>query len=418
MANIAPFRAWRYDFLNIGENLSTRIAPPYDVLDLAGKNLLLAKSDRNVVAIDLPHAPAKALGPPECYEAAARTFENWQADGTLVQEERPAVYIYHQLFEHAGRSYTRRMFVARLELEQFSAGIVLPHEETFGGPKEDRLALMKTTRANLSPVFALFRDPEELLAGIFSSHIDRPPDAQTTLDGVDNRIWIMTAGDAVDRLVRAFADKQVYIADGHHRYNTALTYRDWLAGENGGELPANHPANYIMVVFGSMDDPGSLILPTHRILVETGDLGFAELMNAWSSGCAESSPDTADMTIYYRASDEAKYVRFTNRSVLSILEPELSTAWCALDSAYLHRYLIDDLYARIPGGRVAPRIRYAKSEAEARRIAETEKGIALICRPATMTQLRDVSQAGDLMPQKSTYFYPKVLTGLTFNPLH
>lgn len=418
MAEIAPFRAWRYDFPRIGENLSSRVAPPYDVLDQQGKERLLAKSDRNVVAIDLPYAPAKALGPPECYEAAARTFENWQADGTLVQEDSPAVYIYHQLFEHDGRTYTRRMFIARLKLEPFSAGIVLPHEETFGGPKEDRLALMKATRANLSSVFGLYRDPEDDLASIFTSHIDRSPDAQTTLDGVQNRIWIMTAGDAVDRLVRTFADKQVYIADGHHRYNTALTYRDWLAGENGGELPANHPANYIMLVFGCMEDPGSLILPTHRVLVETGDLGLAALMDAWSSGCAESSPDVADMTLHHGASGEAKHVRFTNRSVLSTLEPKLSPAWCALDSAYLHRYLIDELYTRVPGRRDAPIIRYAKSESEARRIAETERGIALICEPATMAQLREVSQAGNLMPQKSTYFHPKVLTGLTINPLH
>jgi len=418
VAEIAPFRAWRYDFAGIGAGLSARISPPYDLLDQAGKDALLAESDRNIVAIDLPYAPAKALGPAECYEAAAGTFEQWQADGTLIQEPSPAVYVYHQVFEHAGRSYTRKMFIARLRLESFAAGVVLPHEETFGGPKEDRLALMKATRANLSPVFGLFRDPGGRLAEILSSQVNRPPDARTTLDGVENVIWIMTGADAIDRLVRTFADKQVYIADGHHRYNTALTYRDRLAGEGGGDLPHDHPANYVMLVFGSMDDPGSLILPTHRVLVVTGDLTLAALMDGWSEGLAESSADAADMTIFHGSSGQTLHVRFTNREALRTLEPALSPAWCGLDSAYLHRYLIDELFVRLTAGGNAPRIRYVKDDEEARQIARAERGIALLCRPATMAQLRDVSKAGELMPQKSTYFYPKVVTGLTINPLH
>ena len=417
MANIAPFQAFRYDFQSLSGDLSARVAPPYDILDQADKERLLTRSDRNIVAVDLPFAPAKKLGPAELYEKAGRTFRQWTQDGTLLHEQHPALYIYHQVFEHSGRQYTRRMFIARLRLQPFAEGVVVPHEETFGGPKEDRLALMKATHANLSPVYGLYRDPDDDVGQTFTPHTERRPDAVATLDDVQNRAWILTEDQALQRVVDAFRDKKVYIADGHHRYNTALNYRDWAAQQLGGRLPEEHPARFVMLVLGSMDDPGSLILPTHRVLVELGEMTLETLTDAWADGCEKTSPADADITLYHGATGRSEHLRFTRRDILAELEPTRSPAWRELDLAYLHRYLIEELLKpHVPGGQV-PAIRYVKAEATARQTAEQERGIAVICKPATMAQLRDVGEAGDLMPQKSTYFYPKVVTGLTINPL-
>lgn len=417
MAEITAFAALRYRTDTRSGDVSDRIAPPYDVLDRADKDALLTRSDRNIVAIDLPHVPPKSLGPTECYERSAETLERWIEDGTLVREDAPAIYAYHQTFTYQGKTYVRRMFIARLKLEPFSAGTVLPHEETFGGPKEDRLALMKTTRANLSPVFALYPDPSGTVADALTAHTDGAPDAVGTIDGVENRLWVVKDGAAIDRLVGVFAGLKVYIADGHHRYMTALNFRDWTAEQSGGPLAAGHPANHVMVVFGSMDDPECLILPTHRVLAGLNDLPLDALLQAWRDGCEEVPAAEADLGLYHGASGDARHVRFTRRDILSSLEPNKSAPWRALDVAYLHRYLIDALFPKAPGG-AAVDIRYVKLEDDTRRIAREEHGIALICKAATMGQLRAVSEAGDRMPQKSTFFYPKVATGLTINLLY
>lgn len=417
MAEIRPFAALRYDFEALGDELSRRIAQPYDVLDERQKAALLDGSRYNIVAVDLPHVPAKDLGPPQAYEQAGATFRAWIDQGVLIRERQPAIYAYNQSFDHAGKKYTRRMFLATIRLEPFSAGSVLPHEETFGGPKEDRLALMKATMANLSPVFGLFRDHTGAVGDVLAGQTARDANATAMLDGVENKVWIVTDADAIGRITKAFADLKVYIADGHHRYTTSLNFRDGLSSQRGEPLAEDDPANFVMVAFASMDDPGSLILPTHRVLVNLAGMTSAKLAAVWREGCevVETVPE-ADMTLYDGVSGESRHVRFTNRPVLAKLEPGKGAPWRALDVAYLHRYLIDELLARsMPGD--GAKIHYIKAEEDALRDAREERGIALICKPATMAQLCAVSETGDRMPQKTTYFYPKVATGLTINPL-
>ncbi len=338
-------------------------------------------------------------------------------DGILMREDVPAIYAYHQVFEYGGRPYTRRMFLTRLKLEPFSTGSVLPHEETFGGPKEDRLALMKATDANISPVFALYRDPAGVVNEALASPTSGQPDATGVLGGVQQRLWIVSDTAVIERVVRAFAQMTVYIADGHHRYITALNFRDWVAHGDRGPIAPDHPANYVMVALAGMDDPGSLILPTHRVLVDMGEMALDGLLSTWRDGCEKSAADAADMTLFHGPSGESVHVRFTNRTVLSSLEPDKSAPWRALDVAYLHRYLIDELLTPPTGDGGGVTIRYIKSQEDACSAAIEAKGIALICKPTTMAQLCAVSEAGDLMPQKSTYFYPKVATGLTINLL-
>lgn len=410
MAEVQPFRAIRYDFARFGGDVSNLIAPPYDVLDQQDKDRLLKGSDRNIVAIDLPHIPPKSLGPPEAYDNAAKQLDAWLSDGTLVREEQPALYLYHQIFQHEGRRYTRRKYFARLRLVPFSEGVVLPHEETFGGPKEDRLALTKACRANVSPVFALYTDPDDAIGKAFAPHTERKPDATGVMDGVENRLWIVTDPATLDTVRREMQPKKVFIADGHHRYGTALNYRDYIKKQEGG-LSDDHPANFVLMVLGSMDDPGSLILPYNRVLVGP-DARVDRLLQAWSQGCEVTEPSQADVVLYAGSDESATPLRFTRREVLSNLEPDRSDAWRSLDVAYLHRYLIEDAARDCD-----IEVRYVKSAADAKATAVREQGVALLLNATRMDQLRDVSHAGELMPQKSTYFYPKLATGLTINPL-
>ncbi|MBI3836037.1 MAG: DUF1015 domain-containing protein [Planctomycetes bacterium] len=423
MLEVAPFRAIRFDFKKLDGIVSSRIAPPYDVLDAKDKSALLQRDPRNIVAIDLPHVPPKSLGPPEAYRQAAETLRQWQSVGTLVQEASPALYLYHQRFEHSGRSYTRRMFIARIRLHPFSDGIILPHERTFGGPKEDRLALMTTTRCNLSPIFGLYNDAANQVIACFDAAASRNPDALGELDGVENRLWIVNDSKSIQSAAGLMASKKLYIADGHHRYGTSLLYRDRIREENGGSISNDHPANYVMFVLASMDDPGCLILPYYRVLTH---ISVDNLVEAWRAAVTQSSVAESDLVLWDGATGRETPVKFTRREFLSQLEPSEPPAWWQLDYAYLHRYLIDELLAQsasqkssAPSKMVAgPHIEYVKSLEDARKVARAESGVALLVKATPMAHLRAVSEAGGLMPQKSTYFHPKLATGLTINPLY
>lgn len=413
MLEVTPFAAVRFDAARFGGDISSLIAPPYDVLDEDDRSDLLKRDARNIVAIDLPHIPPKFAGPAEAYEHAAEALRRRLTDGTLIREKSPAVYIYHQVFTHADRSYTRRMFIARLRLQPFSQGSVLPHERTFGGPKEDRLALMKATKCQLSPIFGLYSDPDDSVGSAFAAIAARSADVTGTLDGVDNRMWAVTDRRTIDGVASLMASKRVYIADGHHRYGTALLYRDYVAAQSGVALPDAHPAQYIMFVLASMDDPGCLILPYHRALA---DIGLNALLEAWKEGAAPATSDEADVVLYDGLKGTETALRFTNRPVLKSLAPHECDAWHQLDYAYLHRYLIDELLeARL--GEDKPAVRYLKSAEDAKKTARDESGVALLMRATPMSHLRAVSEAGGLMPQKSTYFHPKLATGMAINPL-
>ena len=412
MPEVAPFSAIRYDVRRVGGDLSAVLAPPYDVLNEVDKKALLARSDHNIVAIDLPHLPPKSAGPAEAYQGAARTLQDWVRDRTLVRDPVPGLYVYHQRFEHGGKTYTRRMFISRLRLRPFSEGSILPHERTFGGPKEDRLALMKATRCNLSPIFGLYRDPQDEIGAHFAATAARAHDAIGKLDGVENRLWVVADPKVIRGVVASMSNRKVYIADGHHRYGTALMYRDWLGAQHGRALPDDHPANYVMFVLASMDDPGCLILPYYRV-VERMDADV--LASAWSSGVMRTSSGSSDVVLWDGRSGKETPLKFTDRAKVAALEPHECPAWHKLDYAYLHRYLIDELLTRQLG--TAPTVHYVKSLEDAKQTARQCAGVALLVNATPMAHLRAVAESGGLMPQKSTYFFPKLATGLTINPL-
>ena len=427
MSVIRPFSAIRYN-TKPNRDISCYLSPPYDVLDDDDRQELLARDPRNFVKIDLPHVPPKSAGPPQVYEAACQTLHNWLADETMVKDQRPGLYVYHQRFQSGGTQYTRKMFFARLRLEPFGTGGVFPHERTFGGPKEDRLALTKATAANLSPIFGLYEDAANEVSRRLMAALPAEPLAQGTLDGVENLLWSLSEQEQIEPVAELMRPKPIYIADGHHRYGTALLYRDFLI-ERHGELPADHPANFVLCVFCAMEDPGLLILPTPRVL--PGVRVTAELFRADDQlellPLTVSSPDEAVRALqplgpqalaWHNPAERGYFaVRPRQSTILDKLEPEHSAAWRGLGLAFLHAYLFNRVVATKLCGGKEPSVQYFKAADEAVAAAAETNGTAFLLQPTTMEEMRSVCSAGDLMPQKSTYFYPKLASGLVVNPL-
>jgi uncharacterized protein (DUF1015 family) len=398
------------------------------VLDQAGKDALLRPDPRNFVEIDLPHMPPKSAGPAAAYEQAAQTLKNWLGDGTMVRDEVPAIYVYHQTYTHAGTKYVRKMFFAGLKLEPFGEGSIFPHERTFGGPKEDRLALTKATQSNLSPIFGLYEDAANTVAAKLEAALPAEPVATGALDGVDNKLWAVSDASVVDEVAQLMSPKPIYIADGHHRTGTAMLYRDWLT-EQQGPLPAEHPANFVLCVFCAMEDPGLLILPTHRVLsgvqvqadLLQGDdqLDVHKLDATGPDAAIEALAALGPMAVAICEPGTGTYygIRPKNETLLDSLEPDHSPAWRRLGLAFLHAYLLDRLVTPKLCGGTAPTIQYIKAAQPAIDAANTGGGTAFLMQPTTMEEMRGVCSAGDLMPQKSTFFYPKLASGLVVNPL-
>ncbi|MBL4700708.1 MAG: DUF1015 domain-containing protein, partial [Phycisphaeraceae bacterium] len=279
MPKISPIAAIEYN-LNETNDLSSLIAPPYDVLDQCSKDALLTRNPNNLVKVDLPHLPPKTVGPDETYLQAAKVFNQMIESGVLCKRTTPAIYVYQQTYTVNSITYKRRGVIANVQLQDFGKGEnnfggVFPHEQTFSAPKEDRLKLMKATQAQLSPIFGLFADE----AGNVQPLLDQVADAgnptfhaNTENDGVFHEVWVIKDAQQIALFQAALGPCDTFIADGHHRYGTALNYRDEL-----GPFPEGHPATQCLFVLVGLTDPGCLVLPTHRVLGGMTNYSFEKL---------------------------------------------------------------------------------------------------------------------------------------------
>jgi uncharacterized protein (DUF1015 family) len=433
VADIAPFRGIRYDTARV--DASKVLAPPYDVIDPAQRAALAASDPHNVVRLILPEPDAVADDGGDRYAAAARTFAAWQAEGVLVRDASRCIYRYHQIFrspEHDGRLVTRRGFIAGVRLEPFSAGVILPHERTLAGPKADRLALMKATHAHFSQIFTLFQDPGGEVERLFRRVDDRSPDVEgTTGDGVVHRLWRIADAELIGKLRRLFAPKKLVIADGHHRYETMLALREHLAA--GRELDQYSAAHYGSMFLVSTDDPGLVVFPTHRLVHGLPEVSPAALLaRARETFMVERLPgaardpqrirDAISRTPGHQPSFAAVFAGEPDAWQLT-LEPSVNLAAAGvtghaavarLDVTLLHGLVLDRLLGITPAAQEAQtNLRYSKDTAGA--LAEVEAGraqIAFLLNPTRVEQVRHVAEVGEVMPQKSTFFYPKLASGL------
>lgn len=447
MPGVYPFRAIQY---RAGSgDVSDLVAPPYDVLDADAKARLLGRDPSNIVGVDLPHVPAKQLGPKEAYEAAASSYQNMLATGTLAQRDTPAMFAYRQTFTFEGKSYQRCGMACTIDTVPFGArdgGGVLPHEQTFGGPKEDRLALMRSTRCQLSPIFGLYADDDGEGARVVRDAMEsRQPDMTADLgDGVTHEVWTIEEGPVTKAFQNALAGQDVFVADGHHRYNTALNYLNDL--QKSGSLPQDHPARRTMFVMVSMADPGLAIGPTHRVLGGMADYSMDRFIEA-SAGllhveAIDNDPRTFEKQIEFLADredtnvfglyDYATGLCFAGwPAIPDPLEdqfPDKPAAWRSLDVAIVQHLIVEQVCQ--PELNNGDPVRWAFPHTIDEMLAlgrgvETGSSIegggrpqlAVIVRPTPLDAVRDISRAGELMPQKSTFFYPKLATGLFLNPL-
>lgn len=434
MADVHPYRAWRYDLAQVG-NLSDVTAPPYDVIDPEQQKALYEQHPCNVVRLILNRDEPGDESSDERYERAARFLKRWQSEGILLREREDALYVYHQTFAWEGREYVRRGFLGRLRLEEFGEGHVFPHEETMPGPKADRLALTKACRMNLSPIFGLYPDPETAV----QSPLEEAIRAQTPLEatdhiGVVHRLWPVTDRAVVNRIREHLADKPVFIADGHHRYETALNYRRWLRSE--GRLQDDSAAHFVLMHFVGMSDPGLAILPTHRLVSGIPDLSAEDLRSLLGAHFelvddVGDGPRAAQETWELMQADGGQaafgfatagdgrwlMARLTDDGPMQQLAPDRSPAWRTLGVSVLHRLVLDHLVGqRYPTARPTCRYVHRLDEVETA-LSRRSCQLACLVQPAGIEHIRRIASQRETMPPKSTYFYPKLLSGLVFNPL-
>jgi uncharacterized protein (DUF1015 family) len=430
LATIRPFSGIHYASRPDLE-LSKLIAPPYDVLDDAGKAALQAKHPNNIVIVDLPHMPPKSVGPDEAYAKANTALQAWLSAGILVRDKRPALYPYTQTFDHNGKTFHRRGFICLVKLEPFGAGHIVPHEKTYKGPIEDRMKLMRSTGMQLSPIFGLFSDDHSDITRLLYQNAGRPM-LDGTLDGVRNQIWSVIDAVVENDVIGRMGTKPIYIADGHHRYTTALQYKHEAEQAAGGALPPSHPANYCMFVLVGMQDDGLLILPTHRLIGGLDGFDMEQFRKVLINNfdviettmtpvqIAESINTDGPHTfgLYDGATRKSYKLRLKNLDVLKPLEPRQSEAWRRLDVAILQRYLLDEvLQPKFAAGKELTRGYTADANVIAAQVNGKAYQLALILRPTPLPALEDLGKHGEVMPQKSTYFFPKLATGLMINPL-
>jgi uncharacterized protein (DUF1015 family) len=416
MAEVRPLQALRYT-LGAISSLADVTAPPYDVVDARQRAELLARSPVNVVEIDLPQAPAG--GDP--YEHAAETLEAWILQGVLTADREPAIWALTQSYEGPdGSPRTRHGFLARVRVTEYGPGLVRPHERTQPGPKEDRLRLTEATRHNLSPIFALH--PGDVWRHIESTLRDEPWAEIADPDGTVHRVWRIPDPAVHEAVAADLAGAELLIADGHHRYETALAYADEIGGDG--------PHRYTLMCLVSLEDPGLTIFGTHRML---GDLdvdalerlgsGIREHFQVADASADDLDPAGSEGTGVFGYLDgpsgQTLRLRLKDTAAIDAALPGRSEAYRRLDAVIVEELILKRVLGMSDEDIAARRgLGYAKSVAEAKSLlGGGAYQAALLLRPIPVEQVREVAAHGETMPPKSTYFFPKVLTGVVFNPL-
>jgi uncharacterized protein (DUF1015 family) len=431
MADISAFRAFRYDLGKVG-SLSDVVCPPYDVIDASLQQSLYDRSSYNVIRLELNKADAGDSETSNRYTRATGFLRDWKTAGVLRQDSARGLYVLHQEYEVEGQRHVRKGFFARVRLETFGKGKVYAHEETMSGPKEDRRLLLRATGMNLSPVFGLFPDEQnEIQRALDEAVRHAPPLEATDHLGVVSRLWPVTQEQVINKVVGLTGPKPIFIADGHHRYETGVRYLE-EAGASGDVVDGEAPQNFILMNLVSMSDPGLLILPTHRLvsglnsinaermqsllglhfqLEKTGE-GNVGMREAWDRIQMDGSQNLLGFGTV--ADGTWQVGRFQRSVIMDQLAREHSPEWRGLAVSILHTLVLDKLARE--GFGTQPTCKYVHLLGEVEEaIAARQCDLAVLVPPATMGHVESIAGNLEKMPPKSTYFYPKLLSGLVFN---
>ena len=436
MPQIRTFRALRFDPEKVGD-LSRVVCPPYDVIGPELNQTLLARSPANAVRLDLPETMA-GEDQDNRYRRAAQLLQKWRVDGTLRRDSQPGIYVYEQTYRVPGTEHvrTQRGFFARLRLEDFGPDSgVLPHERTLSAPKEDRYKLLMATNVNTSPIVGIYEDASGRSVQALAAIASRRPDADVSDDdGVRHRLWAAAADgpDAsfVKLLLESAGKKPITIADGHHRYETSLRYRDQRRANRTGETdPASE---YALMLFLETTKQKLTVLPTHRIIRGLGNEGVHDLL-AHAEWLFKVQPvaDRAELEEAFSSADvpggQGRFGLWTRQGGALLtanreaFAPSLREGGAALNrlDVVLLQVALDRLCGLNASAVTAGRLTYSKSVSEALDwvdAARDDADAAFLIDPTPVAEIAAVAADGDVMPQKSTYFYPKALTGLIINP--
>ncbi len=420
MALVKEFGALR--FAKNAGNIKDLCCPPYDIISDAEKSMYYSKDAHNIINLELPGQQ------PEDYIAAKNKLGEWLDDGILKQDTTPALYIYEEKFSVKGVTYAFKGFTAYVKLEEFSKGIVLPHEETLSKAKTDRFNLLNATGCSFSQIYSLYNDKNGETQNLINELSSGAPDISfTDADGVTHNLWIAEKSDKTEQICRQFDDRKLYIADGHHRYETGLNFRNYLK-EQGVN---NENSEYIMIFLVNMENDGLVVFPTHRIVRDLEAFDSADLVKKCekyftttviAKETAEEFLDVAyakgDTAFVFYDGNTTVGLTLKDTSVMDNLFPEKSVALRQLDVNVLHSLILEELLG-IDKENMAKQINltYTRSLDEAISAADNAANCCFLLNPTRVSEIADVAAAGEKMPQKSTYFYPKLITGLVINKI-
>jgi uncharacterized protein (DUF1015 family) len=432
MVRIAPFRGVFYNQKKV-RDLSKVIAPPYDVISKEEQEKLYKKSPHNFVRLDLSQEP-------DAYNAAAQLLQEWQAQGILERDETPAIYFSSHHFKlTSGEQKQRHGFFALTQLQDPSSGEIRPHEKTLDAPKEDRLKLMLACHAQLSPIFALYAQPDQSINRMLAVHVEgAAPFIEVDQDnGEECRLWRITDAALIQRVHQEMRNQPLLIADGHHRYEATLNYRNQMRSVRG-QWNGREAFNYIMTYFANMNEGGVVILPTHRLVRGYAHKPFLELEEALQAYFyVEQHPKTPEGKISFLKAlktaakkhrvigasfkRDPRYLilRLKNKRIMQRLAPALSAPLRELDVTTLHVLILEHVLGLAPNRQVnGDTIRYSQDEEAVLQALEKEDfQAAFILNPPKAEEILTIAAGGETMPQKSTYFYPKLVSGLIINKI-
>jgi uncharacterized protein (DUF1015 family) len=430
MIRIAPFRGLFYNQKKI-RDLSKVIAPPYDIISKDEQERLYKRSPYNFVRLDLNQEAGS-------YEAVAQTFNDWQSQGILERDGQAAIYFLSQRFKlKSGEQKERLGFFALVELQDFAGGEIRPHEKTHDAPKEDRLRLMLACHAQLSPIFALYAQPKESINRILSIAVEgMPPWIEVEQDQGDHcRLWRIHDPGVIQKVQQEMRDQHLLIADGHHRYEATLQYRDLLRRERG-QWSGSEPFNYIMAYCANMSDDNVVILPTHRLVRGYTHKAFLDLEDALQTYFyVEQHPKTPDgkasflktlkatakkhrvIGVSFKRDPRYLILRLKNKRIMQRLAKDLSAPLRELDVSTLHVLILEHILGMAPEQQESgDTIRYSQDEEEVLQALEKEEfQAAFLLNAPKAEEVLAIAAAGEKMPHKSTYFYPKLSSGLIVN---
>ena len=426
MVDIAPFKGITYNKKKVDVNKV--VAPPYDVISKEEQEQLYRKSEYNIVRLILGKEYLDDTGENNRYTRAADFFHRWTDVKILVRSDKPSMYVYEEDYTINGKNKKMRGFIALLKLEGYETGKVKRHEKTLSKPKEDRLKLMKTCNANFDQIFLLYSDPEKKIDEILDRNAKGKPDYEVKYNDVGHRLWTITRRDDIDEIVKTMKPKPLFIADGHHRYETALNYRNYMR-EKHPDFSGDEVFNYMMVQFNNMDERLS-ILPTHRLIHNIPELNVDETLEKLKEffdvekmvlpenkgeKIVDMLKKKKNKKVFALYHDKKCYIlTLKDISVMNMFGSG-SEILRKLDVSILHTLIIEKILGITD---VEKHVKYTRDENEAVKLVDEGKyQLSLFLNATTLDELKAVSEANENMPQKSTYFYPKQLTGLVMNAI-